>query len=129
MSDLNSKMKNFSNKSDFHKFLTDNPESGELIKGMEHNIPYNFPIKGFLQMEWLALSFESYRDQIINVKFSPKTGEIFIADMNNGGHAAQCRILKPYRDTFFTYPGEMISWTTNRAYKLWQADAKNIDNN
>ena len=109
----------FNNREDFEKFDIANPESGLEFGEVEFYIPIDLSVKAFMDLQWVEVSFEPYNQNSLFLKFSSKTNELFIGDMNDGSHAPRCRIMRIPRQDIYSNSDKLIYWTENRAYKLW----------
>ena len=111
--------KEFHSIDEFKVFDTNYPEKGALIPKMVYDVPYDYNINEFLKLEWMILSFEQFENDQVSVKYSESTGEIFLADMNDGGHVPRCRLVKVNRSKFYNDQAEIIEWNINRGSKFW----------
>lgn len=117
--------KEFNIETEFQRFDKEHPEKGELIANMQYDKPYDYGINDFLKLEWIILSFGSFKNERVCIKYSETTGEIFLADMNDGGHATRCRLVKVERRKFYNNQEELIVWTVNRGAEFWKRTANN----
>lgn len=112
-------IKEFKLEKEFKIFEQKHLESGVLFKKIKSEIPFDIKIKDFQELEWIIISFGEYSENKITLKFSKKTNELFIADMNDGGHVPKCRIIKFCRKDIYEKSLKLIEWTENRSYKMW----------
>jgi len=117
----------FNNREEFETFDRASPERGLEFGEVEFYIPIDLSIKAFMDLQWVEVSFEPYDQNSLFLKFSSKTNELFIGDMNDGGHVPRCRVMRIPRQDIYSNSDKLIYWTENRAYKLWlrKADAFN----
>ncbi len=111
--------KEFISEKDFKEFDSNHIEKGTLYKEMEIDAPFDLGINDFLNLEWIIISFGDYSDNKVALKFSKTTNEFFIGDMNDGGHAPKCRIIKILREDIYNSSKKLIEWTKNRSYNMW----------
>ena len=109
----------FDNRGKFEKFDKENPETGLEFGDVEFYTPIDLSIKAFMDLQWIGISFEPYDQNPLFLKFSSKTNELLIGDMNDGGHVPRCRIMRIPRQDIYSNGDKLIYWTENRAYKLW----------
>lgn len=110
----------FTSEREFKKFDLNHIEKGTLYKELKLDTPFDISIKDFLKLEWIILSFGNYSDNKVALKFSKTTNELFIGDMNDGGHVPKCRIIKILRKDIYNSSEKLIEWTKNRSYKMWR---------
>lgn len=110
----------FKTQDDFLDFLATYPETGQLFPDMTLNTPYDIRVKAFLALDWLVLCFGQYAQNPLQLKFSKQTHELFIVDMNEGGHVVRCRLVKISRDDILENSNDMLAWVENHAWKMWE---------
>jgi hypothetical protein len=114
-----SKTKEFTSVKDFKEFDLNHIEKGTLYKEIEVDSPFDLSVNDFLNLEWLILSFGYYSNNKVALKFERTTNELFIGDMNNGGHTTKCRIIKIRREDIYDSSEKLIEWTKNHCFKMW----------
>lgn len=110
----------FISEKEFKKFDLNHIENGTLYKELKLDTPFDIGINDFLKLEWIILSFGNYSDNKVALKFSKTTNELFIGDMNDGGHVPKCRIIKILRKDIYNSSEKLIEWTKNRSYNMWR---------
>jgi hypothetical protein len=109
---------NITGKQAFIEFLNDHPEKGVAYPDIVYNTVYDISINAFIKLPYLKISFEEYEQFLLVMH--PDTNELFLGDMNDGGHATRCRIIKIHRDDLFTKQAGLKKWHDNRAWEMWK---------
>lgn len=82
-------------------------------------MPYDVSVADYLALDRLELRFRHYAQNPLVLQFSQETHELFLGDMNEGGHAVRCRLVKVTREDILHNSREMLTWLENRAEKMW----------
>lgn len=110
-------MIDYDNKDKFTEFLEANRETSKAFPTLTMNKPFDLSPREFDSLKKITLSFESYEK--FWLMYHNTTKELFLGDINTGGHGAQWRIVKIYRSQILTNQKEMHNWYENWAYKMW----------
>jgi len=106
------------NKTDFIDYLAQNNETGQAYLDLIIGKPYDISPNEFTKLESFTITFDNFdKFYILRHKL---TNELFLGDMNLGGHGARCRIIKVERDDFFNKSAELIIWYDNWSSKIWK---------
>ncbi len=105
-------------KKEFIEYLAQNEESGQAFKDQAINQPYDISPNEFSELDSLTITFDTF-DKFYILRHL-LTNEIFLGDMNIGGHAARSRIIKVNRDDFFSQPEKLKKWYNNYSFKIWE---------
>lgn len=109
-------MKNL-NQHEFRLFLNAHPENGNAYPDCKLNMPYDIPFTEFKLLEKVTITFNNYREFYLFKH--PITNEIFLGDLNLGGHVARCRLIKITRSSIFEQPNDLLEWYENYSKKMW----------
>lgn len=109
---------NFNDRTEFLEFLRNNPEDGSAFEGIEINKPYDLGFKDFDNLQRIYITFDKYENFCLF--FHPETKELLLGDVNTGGHAARCRVVKIERDTIFSSPDSVKKWYDRWAWEMWK---------
>lgn len=109
---------NFNTKEAFTDHLNNLPEKGSAYPDIVYDELYDVSPGELIKLNRCKISFEEY-DQFL-VFVHPDTNEVFLGDMNDGGHAVRCRLIKIHREDLFTKQASMNQWYENRAWKMWE---------
>lgn len=110
-------MKDIDNKQAFIDYLEDLPEKGNAYPDLQYDVPYDISPKEFIKLNTGTISFDGY-DKFY-LLFHPDTNEVFLGDMNLGGHGAMCRIVKIHREDLFTKQSLLKEWYEDYSRKMW----------
>ncbi len=79
--------------------------------------PTDISIADYKKLSILELSFDNYNKlDVLHNKF---TTELFLGDINLGGHGAKCRIVKIKLADLLEKPKSILDWYANYAEKIW----------
>jgi hypothetical protein len=111
-------MNDISNKQEFIEYLENHPEKGLAYPNIQYHKLHDISPNEFIKLKSWTISFDQYDKFLLLIH--PDTDEIFLGDMNDGGHAVVCRIIKIHREDFFTKQSELKKWYDKRAWKMWE---------
>jgi len=104
-------IQDFTDKQEFIEFLDSHPKKGDAYPDLQYDIPQRVHPDDYFRLNTCTISFDGYNK--FRLGMHPETNELFLADMNDGGHATLFGIIKIHREDIFTRQSWMKEWYDN----------------